>query len=442
MDRVSHLQASRDGVATAHAVWVAARDAVAATRLDARERAAQIELLSFQLGELDTARPQPDEDAQLAAARQVLASADRLQRLGSEAYQALYDDEHAALQALNVVFKRLDELAQIDPAVQPYAALRDGIKAQLDDVAFFLRSYVSDIEASPERLQEVEDRLALLDRLKRKYGPSLSDVLQRQSRTRDQLAVLQQPEGELGALQAAADEAAARYLSQSHALSAARRHAAGPFSSRLRAELSGLAMPDADVSFRFTTAAADHEWTAAGIDQAEVLLSANPGEAPRPLVRVASGGELSRVMLAIKVLDTPEAGQRTVIFDEVDAGIGGRVADTVGARLRSLSRRAQVLCVTHLPQVAAYADAHVQISKQVSGGRTLTSAIALSDDARVEELARMMAGNTSPLMLEGARALLASRAKGESEAAAKGESESPNSAGQRKGKPRGAKISV
>ena len=193
----------------------------------------------------------------------------------------------------------------------------------------------------------------------------------------EQLAALQQPEGQLSALQAAADAAAEAYLSAARRLSAARQAAAGPFAARLQQELADLSMPHADVSFRFLEAGGEGEWSASGIDRAELLLSANPGEAPRPLARVASGGELSRVMLAVKVLDAPEASGRTLIFDEVDAGIGGRVADSVGARLRALSGHAQVLCVTHLPQVAAYADAHIHISKRVTAGRTLTSAAPL-----------------------------------------------------------------
>lgn len=449
LDRVAGLWPTRGTVETAFAEWAAARDALAATRMDARERAARIELLSFQLGEIEKVQPAEDEDEQLSATRQVLANADRLQRLGQEAYQALYDDEHAALQTLSVVWKRLDELAQLDPSLQPYASMRDGLKAQLDDLAFFLRQYVSDIDASPERLQDVEDRLALLERLKRKYGPTLADVRAHQQSLQEQLNTLQQPEGQLSARQAAADAAAARYLELAQSLSADRQRAAGPFADRLRAELGDLSMPHADVSFRFQTAAGEGEWTAAGIDRAELLLSANPGEAPRPLARVASGGELSRVMLAVKVLDAPDVAERTLIFDEVDAGIGGRVADAVGARLRALSTTAQVLCVTHLPQVAAYADSHIHISKRVTGGRTLTSATALEGDARVEELARMMAGDTSLPMLDGARALLMAKTlgakgespRGESEAPAKGESESRGHTDGRKGKGRGSKVS-
>jgi DNA repair protein RecN (Recombination protein N) len=446
LDRVAGLDVAKAEVATAYAGWTAARDALAATQMDARERSARIELLSFQLGEIDRVQPLEDEDEQLAVTRQILANADRLQRLGQEAYHALYEDEHAALQTLAVVWKRLDELANIDVSVQPYAALRDALKAQLEDVAFFLRQYVSSIDASPERLQEVEDRLAALERLKRKYGPTLSAVRSHQQALTEQLTTLRQPEGQLTSLQATADAAAATYVAAAGRLSAARHAAAGPFAARLRRELADLSMPHADVSFRFQEAGSEGEWTASGIDRAELLLSANPGEAPRPLARVASGGELSRVMLAVKVLDAPEDSARTLIFDEVDAGIGGRVADSVGARLRALSASAQVLCVTHLPQVAAYADAHVHISKGVVAGRTLTSAALLRDETRVEELARMMAGETSAAMLDGARALLHAKAKGESrrgesEATAKGESESLGRNDGRKGKGRGAKVS-
>ena len=446
LDRVAGLTTVRAEVAAAHGLWAAARAALAATQMDARERAARIELLSFQLGEMDKVQPLEDEDEQLAATRQVLANADRLQRLGQEAYQALYEDEHAALQSLALVWKRLDELAQVDASVQPYAALRDGLKAQLDDLAFFLRQYVGSVETSPERLQQVEDRLALLERLKRKYGPTLTDVRRHHQALSDQLAALQQPEGQLPALQAEAEQAGDIYLIRARALSHARHQAAAPFTARLRRELADLSMPDADVSFRFQEATAEGEWAASGIDRAELLLSANPGEAPRALARVASGGELSRVMLAVKVLDAPEAIGRTLIFDEVDAGIGGRVADSVGARLRALSDHAQVLCVTHLPQVAAYADAHIHISKRVTAGRTLTSAAPLGAQARVEELARMMAGETSAALIEGARALLQAKAKGESrqgesETAAKGESESGGHSDGRKGKGRGAKVS-
>lgn len=452
LDRVSGLTVRRAAVAAAYATHAAARDALAASQMDARERAARIELLSFQLGEIDKVQPEEDEDERLGATRQVLASADRLQRLGQEAYQALYEDERAALQSLAIVWKRLDDLAQVDPAVKPYAALREGVKAQLDDLAFFLRDYVSGIEASPERLQQVEDRLALLERLKRKYGPTLADVRTHQQSLRDRLAALQQPEEQLSALEAAAAAASSNYLREARALSAARQAAAAPFAARLRGELAELAMPHAEVAFRFQEATGEGEWSASGIDRVELLLSANPGEALRPLARVASGGELARVMLAVKVIDAPEAIGRTLIFDEVDAGIGGRVADSVGARLRALSSRAQVLCVTHLPQVAAHADAHVHISKDVRSGRTVTSAVHLSGEARVTEVARMMAGDTSAPMLEGARTLLDAKAlapreprgrqgesrQGESEAAAKGESESPARTAGRKDRTRGA----
>lgn len=444
LDRVSGLDAQRAGVAARYATLEQTRAAYDATQLDERERAVRIDLLSFQLDEIQRVGPVAEEDEHLASRRQVLANADRLHRLAGDAFVDLYEGEGAALERLSLVWKRLDELALIDPAFAPHAAPGPAIKAQLEDLAYVLRDYLARLDASPEQLQDVEDRLAALERLKRKYGPSLADVIDRQQRAAIDLESLRQGTEHLERLIAAKQEASDAYLAAANALSAARTHAAPSLCSRLRAELSDLAMPRADVTLQLRRVAGEAQWSASGIDQGELYLSANPGEAPRPLIRVASGGELSRVMLAITVIDRRSSPQRTLIFDEVDAGIGGRVADAVGGRLKTLAREAQVLCVTHLPQVAAHAHHHVHITKDVSDGRTRTSVTPLASDARVEELARMMAGDTSAPLLAGARQLLHEKAKGE--AGAKGESESrdptedesPDFKGKR---PRGSKVS-
>lgn len=443
LDRVGGLLDQRGRVAAAFDALAAARAAYDATQLDARERAARVDLLAFQLDEIARVEPLADEDDQLAADRHVLASADRLQRLAADAYAELYESDGSALAQLTAVWKRVDELGQIDPAFAPYAEAVPLVRAHLDDLAFFLRDYLARLEASPERLQAVEDRLAALERLKRKYGPTLADVLTRRERAAQELDTLQHGTERLEQLRAAREAARVDYLSAARDLSAARRAAAPALCVRLRAELAELAMPRADVALPLTEATAESAWSVDGIDVGELHLSANPGEAARPLIRVASGGELSRVMLAITVIDRQVTPHRTLIFDEVDAGIGGRVADAVGGRLRVLAGHAQVLCVTHLPQVAAHAHHHVRISKDVTGGRTRTSVVPLAHDARVEELARMMAGDASAPLIEGARQLLADKTRGE--ATAKGESESPvggesESPGAR-GKKRGAKIS-
>lgn len=445
LDRVSGLDGMRSRVAARFAALEQARAAYAATQLDERERAARIDLLSFQLDDMRRVSPAAGEDEQLTASREVLANTDRLQRLTGEAFADLYDSDDAALVRLAQVWKRLEELAGIDRAFAPHAEAIPGIKAQLEDASYFLRDYLASLEASPGRLQEVEDRLAGLERLKRKYGPTLDEVIARQQRAMVELEALQQGSEHLERLLAARDDASVAFLDEAHALSRARAAAAPVLCARLRSELSDLAMPRADVSMVLRPATGEEQWSASGLDQGELYLSANPGEAARPLVRVASGGELSRVMLAITVIDRHPSPDRTLIFDEVDAGIGGRVADAVGARLRGLAGDAQVLCVTHLPQVAAHAHHHVHITKDVADGRTRTSVTSLTPDARVEELARMMAGDTSAPLLEGARRLLADKrvasrmpAEGESESGDQGESESRSFKGK---KPRGSKVS-
>ncbi len=445
LDRVAGLEGRRQQVASRFAALEEAREAYAATQLDARERAARIDLLSFQLEDIRKVAPAADEDTALTEVRQVLANADRLQRLAADAYADLYDSDDAALVRLAQVWKRVEELAGIDRAFAPYADAIPAVKAQLEDTSYFLRDYLASLDTSPGRLQEVEDRLAALERVKRKYGPTLDEVLARQARAAQELDALQQGSEHLEQLRAARDAAVAAFVADATALSEARAAAAPMLCRRLQAELADLAMPRADVSLVLQPLTKEEQWSASGIDQGELYLSANPGETPRPLVRVASGGELSRVMLAITVIDRHATPDRTLIFDEVDAGIGGRVADAVGARLRGLAADAQVLCVTHLPQVAAHAHHHMHISKDVADGRTRTSVTPLTADARVEEVARMMAGDTSAPLLEGARRLLADKAghgetpaKGESESGRQGESESRPFPGK---KGRGSKVS-
>ncbi len=399
LDRATGLLPLRAAVAARFAALEDARAAYDATQLDERERAARIDLTSFQLNEIERLAPQAAEDEELAASRQVLANADRLERLAGESYAALYEGDGAVIERLALVWRRVEELSSLDPAFAPYAAGAVPIKAQLEDLAFFLRDYVTRLDASPERLQSVEDRLAALERLKHKYGPTLTDVMARRVSLRQQLDTLQHTSDQLEALLAARDAHAAAYLEQASALSAARTREAPRLAARLHRELADLAMADADITFRLARVTGPERWGSHGIDEGELYLSANPGEASRPLTRVASGGELSRVMLAITVTDTPQQQNRTLIFDEVDSGVGGRVADAVGGRLRALSRSNQALCVTHLAQVAAHADTHVHIAKSVVDGRTRTTASQLTQDARVEELARMMAGDTSAPLL-------------------------------------------
>jgi len=360
--------------------------------VDMRERARREEYLQFQLGEIRRAAPKPGEDEELATSRLVLGNAERLQRLCADAYTGLYEGDGAALPSLAAVWKRVGELAAIDPQFQPYVAARDAIKSQLEDLAYFLRSYSSEFDASPERLQEVEDRLAVLERLKKKHGPSLQDVIDTESTLARELESLERSDERAAELDTAIARARAEYLRHAEALSARRQAAAQEFSDRLEASLADLAMARTRCEVRFAPSRGPESWSARGTDEAEFYISPNQGEDLRPLARIASGGELSRLMLALKTLASTDAPGKTLIFDEVDAGIGGAVADVVGARLRELAGECQVLCITHLPQIAAYGGTHYRIEKALKDGRTVTSVTRLGVREREEELARMIAG--------------------------------------------------
>jgi DNA repair protein RecN (Recombination protein N) len=416
--------------------WRAAEHALARTQLDDREKRARIEIASFQLQEIDQLAPVAGEDEALAAERVVLANADRLSRLSSEAYATLYEREDAVLTALALVWKRVTELAALDSRFASYVDQRDDVKSKLEDLAFFLRSYSSGLDA-PDRLQAVEDRLAALERMKKKYGPTLDAVLERQRTLRDELAELGASEERAAELEARARDTKAAFERSARELSADRKIASRRLGKALETDLAELAMPKSQVDVRVREIASADRWTNTGLDEVEFFFSPNPGEEVRPLSRIASGGELSRVMLALRTLAKHDEPSRTLVFDEVDVGIGGAAADAVGARLQALGRRHQVLCVTHLAQIAARAGVHFQIAKQVRSGRTLTSVNRLDDSGREGELARMIAGaEVTPRVLASARELLAIRQF--SETKAKGETPLKPNQAKAKGRRSGA----
>ncbi len=444
IDTYGRLDRPASVVAAAFAEVRRTADELAHYRRLARDRAEKQELFAFQLAELDRAAPLDNEDEALAATRQVLASADRVERLCADSYAALYESDQAVLGQLGGIWRRVADLTALDPVFQPYLQARDGIKAQLEDLAMFLRRYAASVDASPARLQQVQERLALLERLKRKYGPTLADAIARRRQLQRQLADLD--ESAERAVDAERRHAAARGAFEVAAsqVAEARRAVAVELSRALEGLLGELAMERARFDVRFNdTPLPESEWAASGFDRAEFIVSPNPGEDPRPLARIASGGELSRMMLAVKTLTAGRRPASTVpddrgsegaapgmVFDEIDAGIGGRAADHVGRKLRALGAAFQVLCITHLPQIAAYADAHFSIEKEVRNGRTSTRITRLDDEGRMVELSRMLGGAAvTDAVRASAREMLATRrlpanqgAKGES--TTKGESES------------------
>jgi len=436
--------------------WRAAGEELARARRAVSERDARQELVAFQLAELDRAAfASADEDIELGAVRLVLANAERVERLCEDAYASLYDSDGAALAILGQVWRRVSDLAAIDPRFQPFLDARDGIKSQLEDLALFLRRYADGIEASPARLQQVEERLALFDRLKRKYGPTLTECIARRDVLRRELADLEGGDQRLSELGRAQTALRSEFLAAAGLLADGRRRAAVTFARGMEELAAELAMDRTRFEVRFGEPLDEAAWSARGIDTAEFYVSPNPGEELRPLARIVSGGELSRLMLAIKSLtatsragwtdaaDRPPSGVAPgLIFDEVDAGIGGRVAEVVGRKLRALGSAFQVLCITHLPQIAACADTHFAIEKRVERGRTRTSVARLDEAGRVEELGRMLGGSTvTDGLRASAREMLANRqpavspggggrkAKGES--TSKGESERAKAKGGR-----------
>jgi DNA repair protein RecN (Recombination protein N) len=453
IDTFGRLDPLIASTAAAFDVLQTSQETLGRIRAAARDRESRLDLVLFQLGELERAALKPtaagsaSEDDELSALRRILASAERVERLCSESYASLYESDDAILAELGGVWRRVSELAELDPQFKPYLETRDGIKSQLEDLAGFLRKYADGIEASPARLQEVEERLALLERLKRKYGPTLDEVVARRDALKRERSDLERGDERIAELEREVAAARAAFLDAAGKLSRERRRASTVFAKQLESLVAELAMERTRFDVRFgDDALPESAWSARGIDQAEFFVSANLGEDLRPLARIVSGGELSRIMLAIKTLTAttrhgfsdaadrpPSASAPGLIFDEVDAGIGGRVADVVGRKLRTLGSAFQVLCITHLPQIAAYADTHFEIDKRVDRGRTRTTVRRLDESGRVEELARMMGGEAiSDGLRQSAREMLTERASRNRETAERGRARLAKVKGERR----------
>ena len=410
LDHFGALHDQRAGVTAAFGEWQRLRAERERLLTGERERAARAEFTRFQLAEIDRVAPRAGEDDELSATRHVLGNADKLQRLCDDAYTALYEGDAAALPTLGVVWRKVADLATLDARFAPYVEAREGLKSQLEDLAYFLRSYAAGIDASPTRLQEIEDRLAALERLKKKHGGSLNDVLAAADRLRADLHDVEHASERAAELDDSVTAAKGAYVSAARRLSTARRAAAGEFARQLERALADLAMGRTRCDVRLTDPADEGRWSERGMEDGEFFISPNPGEDLKPLAKIASGGELSRIMLALKTIASTDAPGKTLIFDEVDAGIGGAVADVVGRRLQALGDRFQVLCITHLPQIAAYGGSHYRISKSVRRDRTWTEVARLAGPTREEEMARMIGGtDISVAVMASAREMLQTR---------------------------------
>lgn len=370
--------------------WRAALRELAELDRAEQERLRLSDLWSMQRNEIAAAALKPGEDAQLENERRVLRNVARLSDAVAAAYGFLEESEASAGAGVAQALKRLEEAARIDATLEPVVETLRPAQIAIQEASHELRHYLGNLEADPRRLEEVEARLALIERLKRKYGTTIEEILAFLEDVSARLAALETAGERRAALEESIARMEARYRELSRELREVRTRAARKLSRKVQDELTGLAMPGA--IFRILIEPC--EPGEAGMDAVQFLFSANAGEEPRPLDRVASGGELSRVALAVKTCMAPaqEGAARTLVFDEVDAGVGGAAGEMIGRRLRELARRHQVLCVTHLPQIAAFAEHHYLVSKSEAGGRTAAGVELLGNKERVREIARMMSG--------------------------------------------------
>ena len=347
----------------------------------------RLDLLTFQHDEIHKADPKPGETEQVRARLEVLSNAGKLLAAVVRGYEALYESETSVLSIIAQIQRGLRDAAQHDSRLQPFLEQIEAGRISLQDIAYGLRHYADKVDADPQELERAQTRLAELERLHRKYGPDLLEHLQKVRREMDSIGLTETKKEQLRAQIAGFQE---EYSQAAALLSKKRRTTSKSLESAVERELKSLAMPHARFMIAWEDVAPGR---ATGIDRPELLISPNPGEEPRPLEKIASGGELSRVMLALRTVLAVDRRQKTLVFDEVDAGIGGKGAETVGQKLKELSSRYQVLCVTHLAQIAAFADHQYRIEKVILEGRSVTRVEALSGEARIEELVRMMSGS-------------------------------------------------
>ncbi|MDR3746442.1 MAG: DNA repair protein RecN [Acidobacteriaceae bacterium] len=416
-----------DDAAATFTAWRATSERLTELQTSEQDRLRMADLWRFQVREIaDAQLVADDEDMQLEAEKRILANSERLYTAARSAQELLYESEGAAETTLTAALKHLEELAKYDAQFIEPAAQLAAAKAAVEDVSAGVRDFAERVQASPERLEEIEDRLAALDRLKRKYGATLAEVIGFGEEAARHLTEVEDRDALLAELCAQQDHDAAAYRTAAGELSAARQQAAARLSKQATAEINDLAMT---VRFEVQVTPAEEEsgWTANGWDRIDCLIATNAGEPLKPLDQIASGGEMSRVLLALKVTveesfaagtthrkGKANSGQhlptpRMLVFDEIDIGIGGRAAEAVGRKLKTLSRRQQVVCITHLPQIAAFADQHFLIEKADRDGRTRTSIRRMKEDEREHEVARMLSGaRLTETSLNHARNLLES----------------------------------
>jgi DNA repair protein RecN (Recombination protein N) len=414
LDATGGLLGQRAQFQEIYARWVKATSELGELASRQKQRLERIEFLAFQSGEISRANPKPGEDQELAEERARLVHSEKLHSIAHFGTEALYGESGSVAERLKSTLQRLKEGARVDSALVPMATAVESILFQSQDVASSLRAYRERVYFDPQRLEAIEARLDELNRLKKKYGPSLADVLAYKEKIDGERKSLGGLEESISRWEKSAAEELARAAELAREISSNRKAVARDLGAKLEKELSTLGMKK--VRFRIEVDSDEGNEAGGGprprlnekgMDRVEFLLSPNPGEDLKPLAKIASGGELSRIMLAMKRIFAEESSVKTLIFDEVDAGIGGGIAEIVGRKLKEISRQHQVFCITHLPQIACFADSHYRVAKRESGGRTFVEVRELTAEERPEEIARMLGGvRITEKTLEHAREML------------------------------------
>ena len=400
LDAFGTLDAEREAFGALAERRAAVQAEKGALIVDEKTYAQQLDLLRFQSGEIANARFDPGEEARVEQDYQRASNAAKLLQLGQAAQDALGESDTALLTQAGAVGRALQELSRIDPSAAPLPTLHQQAVSTLRELQGELSHYLDKVEVDPARLHELEERLDLIQSLKRKYGSTLAEVIAFGEEAARKLQSLEQRDAELGRLNAELQKLDAELWRAGQALSAKRRKIIPQLAKAAGKQLSELGFKQSRLDVSLATlaeaefAAPAFRLSRQGFDTVEFQFAPNPGEPARPLRAIASSGELARVMLALKTVLADEDKVPVLVFDEVDANVGGETANAVGAKMRQIARKHQVLCITHLPQVAAPADAHYVVAKQVKGGRTLSEITLLDPRERVTELARMLGGQT------------------------------------------------
>lgn len=393
LDEYAELENLREKTAAEFNIFSAIENELKMLHADEAQKLQLLDVLQFQVEEIRKVNLQIVEDEQLEEEKRRLNNSEKLSKLTDESYALLYENEEATLTTLEKIVRRVRELSEFESSFQDYLESLDATEALLEDLAFTIRDFRSSLEFSPERLEEIENRLAEISRLKRKYGGSIESVLAHLKESEERLSRIEDASLTEKELQKKLEKTKQNFLKAARDLHEQRVTSAKQFEKQVEKNLKAVSLEKARFEVRFTADETNHKsFTAKGFDHIEFYFSANVGESVKPIAKVASGGETSRLMLILNTTTSLTTSGKTMVFDEIDAGIGGRVAEAVGLKLKELSKNQQVLCVTHQPQVASLATHHFVVSKEVVGNKTKVFIKELDETARIEEIARMLAG--------------------------------------------------